>query len=369
MLNSLDFETIPILHTAKESIDTLIPHSPQKETLCIVQEHVSDVDLIECQEETRTTLSIPSISTKQILLQQKSLPKTIPETRSPTIRSKHFFNPPPIAAQQGPLQQQPSKKPRKPRIPKATDPNAPAKKQRINRKKTRIDSRLLPVKDALHAIHASSTHLFNHPTSQKLPFIHRLDCQIRNFVDSRDAQEFEFCPRMRISLWERAAREHSQEVSDLEYSSSSKPTEQGPSTPALEASISKLKSTYQSRIAEASKRLERKITELQQSHQNWVTKEEEECQEIIENMIKEHAFHKERNSFNETMAPVLLLDTVDSNTDRIARELEKEFETGYISQDLISPVRTREQSIPTACVFNLSSPGSSLDDDCLLDLV
>lgn len=170
-----------------------------------------------------------------------------------------------------------------------------------------------------------------------------------------------------------------------DFSKIAQSLDNAPSTPALEEAIAQVRTSYDSRIQSASDRLKRKIREMELEHQNWVTKEEEECQEIIECLMRNHAFQKGVRAevlcpqpppvapAHEDDEPVALLNDA-CNQDQQAQiemDLAEDYLNGNISEDLGSTTPQKSRDVPTACCFNLSSPESSLgvDDDILLDVL
>lgn len=114
---------------------------------------------------------------------------------------------------------------------KAKTDGKPPRKPRS--KKAPLQTSLLPVTDALrtlesnlsdrlgsllHSLKSQTTTTSQTKTSKYFydpPLVPPKPCNIRNFVVESRSQSIEFCKPSRASLWERAGREFSQEVSDL----------------------------------------------------------------------------------------------------------------------------------------------------------
>jgi hypothetical protein len=165
--------------------------------------------------------------------------------------------------------------------------------------------------------------------------------QIRNLVDARDDEDGQFTELVDYSLWELA--------SGVENSSRM-------STQQLENSINQLKSLYASRIQEETIRFNKKIQELQAQHATWVTKEEEELEELVQNRIKAYNLVKERKS---CLLPSHSI-CVDETTD-----VQEILEPVKSDQTIISsPMKILEKSpCPRACFFDLSDISDSADSE------
>ena len=125
----------------------------------------------------------------------------------------------------------------------------------------------------------------------------------------------------------------------------------------LKEHIAYIKTKYKSRIAQSQFELKRKIALLEEEHRLWVDKQEEACQKRVLDIEKDY----ESRKVIEVLAPSLDLC--------LMKEDQGEFQDIHSPDlDIPSPelVSTPQVHHATACLFNLSSPECSIQEDDLL---
>ena len=132
------------------------------------------------------------------------------------------------------------------------------------------------------------------------------------------------------------------------------------SSQALEESINQLKGLYSSRITQETLRLNKRIRDLQEKHESWVAKEEEELEELIQNRIKEY------NSSKGKQKKELLPSQSGLFQDK---KVQEEYTEILIPSTQEKQLKSSQQDIhselPKACFFDLSDISDSSDDNIL----